>query len=60
MSASPILLGAVIGFAGCMGIAFAVIAFLDSRFVTRLEYAATLKRIDDELKRIGDVVAPER
>ena len=41
------------GFGAALAIAFTVIAVLDNRYVTRREYAATLVRIDNELRRIG-------
>ena len=54
MPSSPELwVAAVLGFGTAMGMAFAVIAFLDHRYITRLEYAATLARIDENLKRLG-------
>ena len=44
-------------FGAALAIAFTVIAVLDNRYVTRREYAATLVRIDNELRRIGGAEA---
>ena len=58
MGSDPELLaGAAMGFGAALAVAFTVIAVLDNRYVTRREYAATLVRIDNELRRIGGAEA---
>ena len=44
-----LLAGIAIGVGGTLAIAFAVVGALESRFVTRREYTATLKSIDLQL-----------
>jgi len=49
-------LGAACGFGFAIAVAFAIVSFLDHRYVTRLEYRATLEAIRAELDRIGKYV----
>ena len=41
------------GFAAAILAALAIITSLDQRYITRLEYRATMDSINKELKRIG-------
>lgn len=57
-TSAPFWAAAAAGFAAAVAIAFIIVSFLDARYLTRLEYKATLERIDRELTRIANVIAP--